>query len=122
MPIEDQLAIILYHFGHFGNVAGLDKVAKWSRYSKGTILLVTWRVMTTILCQEFMENAVHFLTAEEKRAAKHWIEKHSCPGWRNEWCMVDGTLVPLYGRPNWYGPSYFDQKCNYSLNIQVYCE
>ncbi len=33
--------------------------------------------------------------------------------------MVDGTLVLLDERPFWYGESYFDWKCNYSLNVQV---
>ena len=32
---------------------------------------------------------------------------------------MDGTLVPLSKRPTWFGESYFDRKCNYSLNIQV---
>src|SRR5271155_755422 len=46
MPVEDQLAITLYRFGHFGNAAGLDKVSKWSSYGKGTVSLATHRVMT----------------------------------------------------------------------------
>ena len=33
--------------------------------------------------------------------------------------MVDGTLIPLYVRPHWYGKSYFDRKNDYSLNVQV---
>ena len=32
---------------------------------------------------------------------------------------MDGTLVPLAFRPFWYEQSYFDRKCQYSLNIQV---
>lgn len=32
---------------------------------------------------------------------------------------MDGTLVPLTYRPFWFGESYFDRKCNYSLNIQI---
>lgn len=119
MPVEDQVAITLYRFGHFGNAAGLDKVAKWSGYSKGTVGLATRRVMTAILRKEFMDKAVSLPTAEEKEAAKEWVESHSCKGWRGGWCMVDGTLVPLFDRPFWYGESYFDRKCNYSLNIQI---
>ena len=66
-----------------------------------------------------MDKAVSLLTAEEKKAAKEWVESHSCKGWHGGWCMVDGTLVPLFDWPFWYGESYFDHKCNYSLNIQV---
>jgi hypothetical protein len=60
-------------------------------------------------------------TPGEKEEAKQWVEKRSsCPAWRDGWCFVDGTLIPLAFRPFWYGQSYFDRKCNYSLNIQVF--
>ena len=59
------------------------------------------------------------LTEDEKEDAKMWVEAHSCKAWRDGWCLVDGTLIPLYDRPHWYGESYFDRKCNYSLNFQV---
>ncbi|KAF8155851.1 hypothetical protein B0H34DRAFT_783564 [Crassisporium funariophilum] len=109
MPVEDQVAIALYCFGHFGNAAGLNKVAKWSGYAKGTVHLATQRVMTAILRGDFMDKAVSLPTEEEKEAAKKWIEDHSCKGWRDRWY-----------RPFWYGESYFDRKSNYSLNIQVH--
>ena len=98
MPVEHQLAILLYRFGHFGNAASLDDVAKWAGYAKGTVILATRRVMTAILCPEFMDKAVSYPTAEEKEEAKVWIEKHSCYEWRDGWCMVDGTLVPFAER------------------------
>jgi hypothetical protein len=119
MPVEDQLAIVLYRFGHSGNAAGLQKVANWAGVGKGTITLVTRRVMTAILRPDFMAEAVRMPTASEKEKAKAWVEAHSCKAWRNGWCMVDGTLVALFDRPFWFGESYFDRKCNYSLNIQV---
>lgn len=119
MPVEHQVAIILYRFGHDGNAASLDSIATWAGYGKGTILLATRRVMAAILRPNFVHDVISFPTEEEKEAAKCWIEKRSCKAWRDGWCMVDGTLVPLYNRPFWYGQSYFDRKCNYSLNIQV---
>ncbi|KAJ7127999.1 hypothetical protein C8R44DRAFT_830346 [Mycena epipterygia] len=119
MPIEYQLAIALFRFGHSGNAAGLQKVANWSGVGKGTVTLVTRRVMTAVLRHDFMSEAVRKPTAPEKEKAKEWVEAHSCKGWRNGWCLVDGTLVPLFDRPYWYGESYFDRKCNYSLNIQA---
>ncbi|KAG6839434.1 hypothetical protein C0991_002588 [Blastosporella zonata] len=86
IPVEEQLAIYLYHLGHFGNAAGLDKVAKWAGYSKGTITLAT--------CQN-----IQAPTPTEKEKAKTWVEEHSCYEWQDGWCMVDGTLIPLYNRP-----------------------
>jgi hypothetical protein len=120
IPIDHQLAITLFRFGHFGNAASMSQVASWAGYSVGTVLLATRRIMTAILQPDFMNNAVTLPTAEEKEEAKQWIEDHSCKAWRNGWCMVDGTLVPLFDRPFWYGESYFDRKSNYSLNIQVW--
>ncbi|KAH9905559.1 uncharacterized protein B0H18DRAFT_855416, partial [Fomitopsis serialis] len=118
MPVADQLATTLFRFGHSGNGVRLTRVAAWSGYAKGTILLATRRVMTAILQKEFMESAVRPATEEEKEEAKRWVEAHSCRAWRNGWLMVDGTLIPLYTWPFWYGESYFDRKCNYSLNVQ----
>ncbi|KIJ09092.1 hypothetical protein PAXINDRAFT_43034, partial [Paxillus involutus ATCC 200175] len=117
-PVEIQLAVTLYRFGHYGNAAGHSSVACWAGLGHGTVSLMTRRVMTAILRPHFMSSAVRFPTAEEKEAAKSWVEARSCKAWRDGWCFVDGTLVPLYDRPHWYGESYFDRKCNYSLNIQ----
>ncbi|KAE9396664.1 hypothetical protein BT96DRAFT_958144 [Gymnopus androsaceus JB14] len=47
---------------------------------------------------------------DEKEEAKKWVERHSCKAWRNGWCFVDGTLIPLYTQP---------LLCWYSLNIQI---
>jgi hypothetical protein len=119
IPVDDQLAITLFWFGHSGNAAGLQKVAHWAGVGKGTVTLATRRVMTAILRKEFMEEAVRMPTEAEKEEAKAWVEEHSCKAWRDGWCLVDGTLIPLFDRPFWFGESYFDRKCNYSLNIQV---
>ena len=95
MPVEEQLAITLFCFGHDGNAANLQGVANWAAVGKGTVLLVTHRVMTAVLWPEFMNEAVCFPDAEEKEAAKKWVHQHSCRAWHNGWCLVDGTLIPL---------------------------
>jgi len=118
--VEEQVAITLYRFGHNGNAASQQKVAQWGYAGKGSVGLVTRQVLTALLWPEFMEKAVHMPTETKKDKAKAWVEAHSCKGWWNGWCLVDGTLIPLYDRPYWYGESYFDRKCNYSLNLQVY--
>ena len=120
MPIDYQLAITLFRFGHYGNAAGLQRVADWAGVGKGTVLVATRRVMGAILRSSFKDQAIRIPTPGEKEEAKQWVEKCSkCPAWRDGWCFVDGTLVPLAFRPFWFGQSYFDRKCNYSLNIQV---
>ncbi|KDQ17170.1 hypothetical protein BOTBODRAFT_155948 [Botryobasidium botryosum FD-172 SS1] len=119
MPVEMQLAIALYRFGHEGNAVGLDKVADWAGVGKGTVVVCTRRVIAALLSPEFFKTYVRLPTPEEKEDAKRWVETRSCAAWRGGWCMVDGTLVPLAFRPHWYGESYYDRKCNYSLNFQV---
>ena len=118
-PVHEQLAVTLYRFGHNGNAASLQSVANWAGIGKGTVELYTHRVMTALLRPEFMRNSIRWPDEEEKEVAKEWVELHSCKAWRNGWCFVDGTLVPLVNWPYWYGESYFDRKCQYSLNIQV---
>lgn len=119
LPIEHQLGIALYRFGHFGNGCSVAQVATWAGVGVGTVLLCTRRVITALLRKEFRDKAVRMPTEEEKASAKRWVRKRACAAWRHGWCLVDGTLVPLFDRPYWYGESYFDRKCNYSLNIQV---
>lgn len=85
----------------------------------GTVPLVTRRVMTAILRKSFLEDAMRPPSEEEKEIARAWVEKRSCPAWRNGHLMIDGSTIPLYERPAWYGESYFDRKCSYSLNLQV---
>ncbi|RDX44581.1 hypothetical protein OH76DRAFT_1359516 [Lentinus brumalis] len=119
MPVEQQVAIALYRFGHYGNAASLESVANWAGCGKGTVDLVTRRVMTAVLRQDFLTEFIRHPTPGEKEKAKDWVEAHSCRAWRNGWCMVDGTLVPFDDRPFWYGESYFDRKSNYSMNVQV---
>lgn len=119
LPVDQQLAVALYRFGHDGNAASIQGVANWAGLGKGTVHLITRRVMTAVLRPEFMQSAVRMPTQEEKDKAKRWVANHSCHRWRHGWCFVDGTLVPLDERPTWYGESYFDRKCNYSLNFQV---
>ncbi|KAJ7300947.1 hypothetical protein DFH08DRAFT_724820 [Mycena albidolilacea] len=119
LPVEQQVAVALYRFGHDGNAASIQAVANWAGMGKGTVHLITRRVMTAVLRPGFMQNAVRMPTTPEKDRAKEWVQAHSCKAWRNGWCFVDGTLVPLDQRPTWYGESYFDRKCNYSLNFQV---
>ncbi|KAJ7159347.1 hypothetical protein C8R43DRAFT_881893 [Mycena crocata] len=118
LPVEQQVAVALFRFGHDGNAASLQAVANWAGLGKGTVHLITRRVMTAVLRPGFMQCAVRMPTGPKERA-KVWVQSHSCKRWRNGWCFVDGTLVPLDERPNWYGESYFDRKCNYSLDIQV---
>ncbi|KAF9514844.1 hypothetical protein BS47DRAFT_1244768, partial [Hydnum rufescens UP504] len=116
-PVEHQLAIALFRFGHFGNVASVESVAQWAGCSAGAVVTCTRHVMQAITaCHDL---AIHPPNASEKEYAKQWVEAVSCPAWRDGFCMVDGTLVLLSDKPSLCGEGYYDQKCNYSLSVTV---
>ena len=117
LPIEFQVAIALYRFGHEGNGVSCESVAQWAGLSVGGVLKVTLRVIEAILSNQ---NAVRWVSEEEKEEAKQWVEQASgCQTWRDGYCMVDGTLIPLFAKPSFFGEAYFDRKSNYSLNVQL---
>jgi len=119
MPVDEQFAIALFRFGHYGNAASMLKVALWAGIGFGTVPLVTNRVLKATCSERFRKSALHWSSPEAKEAAKAWVQDASCPAWRDGWLMVDGTLVPLFMRPGFFGNTFFDRKSNYSLNVQV---
>ena len=119
MPVDEQVAIALYCFGHYGNAASTLKVALWAGVGFGTVPLVTKRVIKALCSERFRRSALRWSSNEAKAAAKAWVEESSCPAWRDGWLMVDGTLVPLFMRPAFFGNTWFDRKSNYSMNVQV---
>ena len=121
-PVEDQLAVMLFCFGHYDNAVSLERVKKWAGILKGIVKLATCQVMTAVFFPDFMKDAVWLPMDEEKG-------RHEALGWRTlmqglAWWMVShwwhsySFLCPAL---LWYSESYFDCKCNYSFNIQVSC-
>ena len=119
MPVAEQLAIALYRFGHYGNAASQMKIALWAGVGYETVSLVTSRVMAATCSEHFRRSALRWTCDEAKETAKAWVESASCPTWRDGWLMVDGSLVPLFMCPAFFGNTWFDRKSNYSLNVQV---
>ncbi|KAH6903925.1 hypothetical protein BKA70DRAFT_1039269, partial [Coprinopsis sp. MPI-PUGE-AT-0042] len=117
LPVDEQLAIALMRFGHFGNAASVEAIAQWAGVCTGMVVNATRRVMEVILSMH--DAYIHWPTAEDKEEAKEWVEAAACAAWCDGWLMVDGTLVPLAEKPGWHGESYHDRKGNYSLNVQV---
>ncbi|KAI5777311.1 hypothetical protein EDC01DRAFT_624108, partial [Geopyxis carbonaria] len=117
LPVNMQLAIALYRFGHNGSASTVEHVAQWSGVSAGMVVKATRRVMKAVLALH--DEVIKWPTEVEKEEAKNWVQSVSCPAWRNGYCMVDGTLIPLFEKPHHYGEAYFDRKSNYSLNVQL---
>jgi hypothetical protein len=117
MPLNEQLAIMLFHFGHHRNAASVESIAQWAGISARTVINATQRVMTAFLALH--DAVIRWPSAREKEDAKEWVEAATCVAWRNGCVFVDGTLVPLADKPGYHGEAYFDRKSNYSLNVQV---
>ncbi|KAJ4476005.1 hypothetical protein C8J55DRAFT_536766 [Lentinula edodes] len=118
IPIQHQLAIAMFRFGHFGNGASVESIAQWAGMSAGTVVNATRRVMVAFLALH--DDVIRWPTARMKEEAKEWVEAATCAAWRNGWIFVDGTLIPLAEKPAYHGEAYFDRKSNYSLNVQVH--
>lgn len=120
LPVAEQLVIALYRFGHYGNAASTMKVALQFGVGYGMVHLATARVIKACCSEHFRSSSLQWPDDAEKEHAKEWVEEASgCPAWRDGWLMVDGTLVPLFRRPGWFGNVWYDRKSNYSLNVQV---
>ena len=117
MPLNEQLAIALFRFGHHGNAASVESIAQWAGTSAGMVVNATRRVITAFLTLH--DTVIRWPSAREKEDAKEWVEAATCVAWRNGCVFVDGTLVPLAEKPGYHGEAYFDRKSNYSLNVQV---
>ncbi|KAI5777173.1 hypothetical protein EDC01DRAFT_592324, partial [Geopyxis carbonaria] len=118
LPVDVQLLIALKRFGTYGNAASLLNVALWAGVGEGTVVLCTKRVMRAVLDSSLRPESVCWPTSEQRERHKAHVEANVCASWRDGWLMIDGTLVPLFERPYYYGEAFFDRKSNYSLNVQ----
>ena len=116
-PVQVQLAVALYWFGHNGNAASVGGVAQWGGISEGAVVKYTHHVIIAFLTLH--DITIRWPSEEDKEVAKEWVEWASCAAWHEGYCMVDGTLIPLFEKPSHHGEAYFDRKSNYSLNVQV---
>jgi len=118
LPVAYQLAIALFHFGHFGSAISVESVTQWAGCSAGMVVKCTQHIMLTLL--PLHDQVFHWPNAEEKAGALDWVEQVSCAAWWPGYCMVDGTLIPLFEKPGHFGKTFFDHKSNYSLNLTVW--
>ncbi|KAF8584918.1 hypothetical protein K439DRAFT_1616396 [Ramaria rubella] len=103
IPVNQQLAVILYRFGHHGNAASMQKVGLWARLGYGTVDKCTQRVMKAVCDEGFRRVVMRWPDDIQREEASRWVESQSCAGWRG----------------GFYGNTWYDHKSNYSLNIQL---
>ncbi|KAF8584055.1 hypothetical protein K439DRAFT_1239494, partial [Ramaria rubella] len=119
LPVNQQLAVVLYRLGHYGNATSMQKVGLWAGFGYGTVDKCTQQVLTAVCDEGFRRVVMRWPSEIQKAEASSWVESCSCSGWCGGWLMVDGTLVPLFAQPGFYGNSWYDRKSNYSLNVQL---
>jgi hypothetical protein len=122
LPLESQALVTLKRFGSCGNAASVYQIAEWARIGQGTVDKVRRQVISAVLNSKMKEQ--HIIWPEkdsaEREGAKKVVQDLLIPECRGGWCMINGTLVPLFAKPWYYGERFFDRKTNYSLNVQVY--
>jgi hypothetical protein len=116
-PIQIQLAIFLVRVGHYGNASSPEYVAQWAGVCVGTVINATYRCLIAFLALH--DEAVMMPPEEEKERAKEYVEKVTCPEWRNGFLLADGTKFVLFQKPGLHGEAWFDKNKDYSIDCQV---
>lgn len=121
IAVEKQVLITLRQLGSYGNGVSLEKCSHWAGVGKGTIELITRRVLVAIHTSTLREDHVRWPPlGPEREEAKQWVEdRANSVLWRDGWCMIAGTFVPIYTKPHYFGESWYDRKSNYSMNVQI---
>lgn len=95
--------------GNYGNAASLAKIGDLCGIGKSIVDKVCRRVITAIQSSNLWTTHVRWPGQAEKEEAKKWVEEQVCLSeWRNGFCIVDDTLIPLYQKPSHYEETFFD--------------
>lgn len=118
MPVSRQLMILLYRVGHYGNAAGIRRIADWSGVSIGTVYNCFARVSIALTSSH--AELIHWPDNVEKERAKEYVERESgCNAWRDGYVIVDGTTIPLHRKPSYHGEAFFGKDRVYGIALQV---
>ena len=119
LPVSIQLAIFLNRAGHYGNAISPEDVAQWAGVSVGSVINCTHRVMIALLSLHNEYIGVPPLESEEMELLRKFVEERTCPGWWNGVFAADGSAIPLFQKPGYFGKTFYDRKSTYSMNFQV---
>ncbi|KIK74346.1 hypothetical protein PAXRUDRAFT_175982 [Paxillus rubicundulus Ve08.2h10] len=101
-----QLPIFLNCAGHYGNVISPEDVALWAGVSVRSVVNCTNCVMIAILDQhdhflQFMPSNSH-----DHVCAKEFAANTSSPEWQGGFLAADGSVIPLFQKPGFYGETF----------------
>ena len=118
LSVRLQLAIALFRFGHYSNVASVLLVAQRFGFSPGTVINATRRVMSDILRWE--AEVMRWPTAIERQAcARESEERYGFKG-----CVgaVDGTNIQFANAPSFDPWCFLERHKRYSVNVLIACD
>ena len=92
-------------------------IAQWAGCSEGVVVKATCHVISAVL--SLHDQVIRWPSMDKKQEVSDWVESASCSAWRAGYCMVDGTLIPLFRKPGHYGEQFYDWKSNYLLSLTV---
>jgi len=111
--IQLQLLVTMHKLGL--RATKFSTVARKFKISKGTARNSFNRVIQAILSLE--KNCVEWPDAEERKRMS--IKFQSKYGFRKCFGSIDGTLIGITERPEWFGEDFYSRKSSYSLQALV---
>ncbi|KIO01706.1 hypothetical protein M404DRAFT_149397 [Pisolithus tinctorius Marx 270] len=118
-PISIQLAVFLFHAGHYGNACTPEDVTQWAGVSIRTVVNFTHHVMAALLDQHDKFIFLPHAHSEEIHQACAFTESWTAHAWRKGTFSADGSTINLYVWLGMFGDSFYDWKSQFSLNCQV---
>lgn len=117
-PVDQQLAVFLFRVGHYGNAASIDRIAFFFGISTGSVINFSNRVLQAIL--ELHNVYVAWPGHARRLAARTYVRRSTgVVSWSGGIFATDGTTLPLFQRPSYFGREFYDRNSRYSLNSQV---
>ena len=110
MPKERQVLITLKRFGAYGNGISLHDVADWASIRYGTVDLITRRIIIAVLDTNLRACYIRWPIGEERESIKEWVEDQTYSIFRDRWCIVDETTIPIFEKPHYFRESFYDRK------------
>ncbi|KAF8573191.1 hypothetical protein K439DRAFT_1650049 [Ramaria rubella] len=102
IPVNQQLAVVLYRFGHYGNAASMQKVGLWAGLGYGTVDKCTRRVMKAVCDEGFRRVVMRWPDDIQREEASRWgFRAASTMRWHGRGLGYPRSTSILLGRDEW---------------------
>ncbi|KZT64823.1 hypothetical protein DAEQUDRAFT_769391 [Daedalea quercina L-15889] len=116
--VEHQFMVFLCHAGRYGPGAAVEEIAEWGDISVGSVHNFTKCCIVALL--SLHDHAFKFHEEELVEGAKACAEhKANTPTWRHGWLATDGSPIPFFCRPGWYGQDFYGKDKLYAMQLTL---